>query len=340
MSKLLTNDKKHVEILTSIRVDKSLPKYRMMNEASGGDTDKRLNSNNINITSFDTNNYLVKTNEALTYENLKKFLTEKVENVTDFNINVTATLNSILDRTTMNGVSFISNDPIVINKSNETLWSTIVSYFKKNKKNKKEETKQKKFDVIKFFSEVHGLVENKEAEKYINRVAEYIECIGYTETTGQIALKEKLIKGLIINKLESVLFAKGMYKAINEDVIVELAQNAPNHLSLDYIENYVRNIPIEAIKKKIEADNLQVFDNYCILYYDENGESYAMTNKEKERKIQKLKDPIMFGLINGSNKLYFIADWVDEYCNLTFEKMTEIVGKEVIEKGFLTEKIN
>lgn len=340
MSKLLTNDKKHVEILTSIRVDKSLPKYRMMNEASGGDTDKRLNSNNINITSFDTNNYLVKTNEALTYENLKKFLTEKVENVTDFNINVTATLNSILDRTTMNGVSFISNDPIVINKSNETLWSTIVSYFKKNKKNKKEETKQKKFDVIKFFSEVHGLVENKEAEKYINRVAEYIECIGYTETTGQVALKEKLIKGLIINKLESVLFAKGMYKAINEDVIVELAQNAPNHLSLDYIENYVRNIPIEAIKKKIEADNLQVFDNYCILYYDENGESYAMTNKEKEREIQKLKDPIMFGLINGSNKLYFIADWVDEYCNLTFEKMTEIVGKEVIEKGFLTEKIN
>ena len=87
MSKLLTNDKKHVEILTSIRVDKSLPKYRMMNEASGGDTDKILNSNNINITSFDTNNYSVKTNEALTYENLKKFLTEKVENVTDFNIN-------------------------------------------------------------------------------------------------------------------------------------------------------------------------------------------------------------------------------------------------------------
>ena len=40
MSKLLTNDKKHVEILTSIRVDKSLPKYRMMNEASGGDTEK------------------------------------------------------------------------------------------------------------------------------------------------------------------------------------------------------------------------------------------------------------------------------------------------------------
>ena len=332
MSKLLTNDKKHVQILTSIRVDKSLPKYRMMNEASGGDTDKRLNSNNINRSFFDTNNDLIKTNEALTYENLKKFLTEKVENVTDFNINVTATLNSILDRTTMNGVSFISNDPIVINK--RTLWSTIVSYFKK------EETKQKKFDVIKFFSEVHGLVENKEAEKYINRVAEYIECIGYTETTGQVALKEKLIKGLIINKLESVLFAKGMYKAINEDVIVELAQNAPNHLSLDYIENYVRNIPIEAIKKKIEADNLQVFDNYCILYYDENGESYAMTNKEKEREIQKLKDPIMFGLINGSNKLYFIADWVDEYCNLTFEKMTEIVGKEVIEKGFLTEKIN
>lgn len=340
MGKLLTSDKKHVEILTSIRVDKSLPKYRVMNEVSGGDTDKMLINNTFFTTPFGTNNNSVKTNEALTYENLKKFLSEKSENVTDFNINVTATLNSILDRITMSGVTFNMSAVDGVNKRKETLWSTIVSYFKKNKENKEEETKQKKFDVIKFFSEVHGLVENEEAEKYINRIAEYIECIGYTETTGQVALKEKLIKGLIVNKLESVLYAKGMYKVINEDVIVRLAQNAPKPLSLDYIENYVRNIPIEAIKKKIEADNLQVFDNYCILHYDENGESYAMTDKEKEREIQKRKDPIMFGLINGSNKLYFIADWIDEYCDLTFEKMTEIVGKEVIEKGFLTEKIN
>lgn len=125
MGKLLTSNKKHVEILTSIRVDKSLPKYRVMNEVSGGDTDKMLTNNTFFTTPFGTNNNSVKTNEALTYENLKKFLSEKSENVTDFNINVTATLNSILDRTTMSGVTFNMSAVDGVNKRKR---NTMVNY--------------------------------------------------------------------------------------------------------------------------------------------------------------------------------------------------------------------
>lgn len=340
MGKLLTDDKKHLAILTSIRIDKSLPKYRLMAQATEGKSD----TDAMNIKNSFPSNYSysnIRNNEALSYDNLKKFLSDKTNGVTDFNISVSKVINDVLDKTTMNGVWISdSNNTFVTTQKKESLWSIIKNHFSKNINIREEEKRTSKFDIIKFFSDVHGIVEDEEATKYINRIMEYIECIGYTETTGQVALKEKLIKGLVVNKLESILYSKGIYRAITEDVIVKLAQNAPKPLSLDYVENYVRNIPIDAIKKKIEADKLQVFDNYCILHYDENGESIAKTDREREEEVRKRKDPILFGLINGSNKLYFIADWVDEKCDLTFDKMTEIVGKEIIESGFLKEKID
>lgn len=46
-----------------------------------------------------------------------------------------------------------------------------------------------------------------------------------------------------------------------------------------------------------------------------------MTQKEKE----KAKDPILFGVIQGSRKLYFIGDWIDDYCDLTLEKMMKTI---------------
>lgn len=341
MGKLLTDDKKHVEILTHIRVDKSLPKYRVMAEASKGETDK---FNNRNTTPFnDSNEYansLLKNSDALSYDSLKKFMDERGQNVTDFNIRVSDSINRVMDATTMSGFVVSNNWEGSVNRKKPSLWKVIVNYFKSDKKDKSEEKKERNFDVIKFFTDVHGLIDDESAKKYVDRVSDYIECIGYTEKTGQVALKEKLIKNLVINKLESVLYSKGMYRAITEDVIVRLAQHAPKPLSLDYIENYVRNIPLEAIKNKIEADKLQVFDNYCILHYDPDGESLAKTDKEKAEEVRKKKDPILFGLINGSNKLYFVSDWTDELCTLTWDEMVNIVGNEIVEKGFLKEKID
>lgn len=75
-----------------------------------------------------------------------------------------------------------------------------------------------------------------------------------------------------------------MVKAVTEETIVKLAKDSPKALALDYIQNYIRNIPISVIKKKLEIDQLEIFDNYVILHYDPNGVSYAQTNKEKEEK--------------------------------------------------------
>ena len=45
---------------------------------------------------------------------------------------------------------------------------------------------------------------------------------------------------------------------------------------------------------------------------------------EKERRD---KDPILFGVFkndtNVADRFYFLGDWVDEYCDLTLDKMIE-----------------
>lgn len=194
------------------------------------------------------------------------------------------------------------------------------------------------FDVISFFNRVKLSVEQEQT--YVNRLKEIVECMGYCDVTGQVGLKEKLFAELITNKYESVLFANGMYKAVSADKIVELAQGSKKALSLDYIQNYGRVIPTDVIKKKIEADKLHVFDNYVILHYDPDGKSYVATEKERKKEVEKKKDPILFGVIMGSDKLYYIADWIDEYCDLTFDKLTEILGKEIIEQDFIKDKIS
>ena len=60
------------------------------------------------------------------------------------------------------------------------------------------------------------------------------------------------------------------------------------------------------------------------MHFDPLNNSTDLT--EKEREEIKSKDPILFGIIQNSRKLYFIGDWIDEFCNLTLDKMMEIIS--------------
>jgi hypothetical protein len=83
------------------------------------------------------------------------------------------------------------------------------------------------------------------------------------------------------------------------------------------------------VEAKKEADKLKVFDNYAVLYFSPKGkkEEEILTKEEKKRAA----DPILFGVINNSNKLYYIADWVDEYCDLTLDKLLDKIDEKSFE---------
>ena len=84
-------------------------------------------------------------------------------------------------------------------------------------------------------------------------------------------------------------------------------------------------VPDEVIDKVEKARDY--FDMLYVAYTDYTGETVRKVEKEKRD-----KDPILFGAFlvpsdNGnmipSEHLFFIADWVDEYCDLTMDQLIE-----------------
>ena len=335
-NKILNNAKNRLRIFeNAIVYDKELPKFKTLEEYKRAHrSDDKMSMNTFVFPN--TNNEPI---EIMSYENLKNYFLSKTEiNIKDFNIDITEKMRDIANKIKGNARFTVEDSSMMTITDNrkKSLVDNIKDFFSKKIQQNKEKKIANKFDVIKFFSDVKLSAED-EATKYRDRLAEYVNCIGIAEKSGQIALKEKLFNNLVINKYETILFSKGLVKAVTEETIVKLAKDSPKALALDYIQNYIRNIPISVIKKKLEIDQLEIFDNYVILHYDPNGVSYAQTNKEKEEK--KKRDPIMFGVIEGSTKLYYIDSWEDEYCNLTWDKMVDIIGKETIEKDFISETI-
>ena len=124
---------------------------------------------------------------------------------------------------------------------------------------------------------------------------------------------------MIANKYEAFLYSEGYYHVVTEEQVVNFAKKSERGISLDYMKNFVRPIPDFVIEKIAEADKLEVFDNYVIMHYDPKGTGRQDTAKEEAKK----RDPIVFGVIAGSTKLYYITDWIDEYCDLTLEKFVD-----------------
>jgi hypothetical protein len=66
-------------------------------------------------------------------------------------------------------------------------------------------------------------------------------------------------------------------------------------------------------------------------YYEEAIEKKV----EKKQKITptekaKLRDPIIFGIIRETNRLYFVDDWSDDQCDLSFDDIVDVIGEQRI----------
>jgi len=183
---------------------------------------------------------------------------------------------------------------------------------------------EKKIDpdkVLEFFKNIKSnITELTYDEKTIDK---YIKIIENAKKTGQVALIENLIRKKDVLLLESILIKSNIKTYINEELIIEFYSKFNTYknkqLKLTWVKNFNRLIPDDVIVEKLKADNLKVFDNYVVLHYDKNNDQTKLTKKE----IEKLKDPILFGVIKGSSKLYFIGDWEDEHCDLTLDKLLE-----------------
>ena len=195
------------------------------------------------------------------------------------------------------------------------------SIFNKIKLLFKKKEDERYMDALQFFSMVKASSKESVAT-YRDRISDYLKQIHNAVTVGQTSLVEDLLRGLVTNKYESVLFAEGFYYIVKEEQIVNFVSKCEKGIKLDYVKNFTRPMPQDVVDKIEKINQLEVFDNYVVLYYDPDGKVY----KETAREEAKRKDPIIFGVIAGSNKLYYVADWVDEYCDLTLEAFVDAIG--------------
>jgi len=166
------------------------------------------------------------------------------------------------------------------------------------------------------------LKRNKKEVKIIDGIVDkYLISIKKAEQFGQIALAEKMKDEIEVVKKEALAVVNGVKEYLTEQQVDKLMKKSSKNIEIDNIKNFVRHLPENLIEKveKLKKDN--VFDSYVIMHYDPKKENTELTKKEKSKK----KDPILFGLIKGSRNLYFIGDWVDEYCDLTLKEAVAII---------------
>lgn len=140
---------------------------------------------------------------------------------------------------------------------------------------------------------------------------------------NQKALVDELLKKKQVLIGECVLVKNGYTEYVSEEKMLEFFLKCKKGVRIDFIRNYTGLIPFPVAEKKDELDKLMVFDNYCIAHYDPNMEVFKIS--EEDRAAQRRRDPILFGLIEGSRRLYYVADWVTDTDSLTLEELNLVV---------------
>lgn len=180
--------------------------------------------------------------------------------------------------------------------------------------------------VVEFFTQL------SKSYKELTPIAEignyYEDAVVQANVMGQRALVEKFKDLMDTIRGEAHLIVMELKKYVTEKQVVEFYEKVgeDKNLKLTWIKNFNRIIPEDVYVVKKDLDERKIFDNYVVLHYDPENNGAELTKEE----IEKKKDPILFGVIKNSKKLYYIADWKDEYCDLTLEEMFNVLGEKVL----------
>ena len=204
-----------------------------------------------------------------------------------------------------NGTASYNNEYVVMKVEDDGTLNPRL-YFKLLKK------KIKKFNIL-------------QAMRLKSRIKAIEKAFDVAVENGQEALARKFLERVCKETREATLYAKGYKLYVEEkDVMKNKNKIKGGHISDTLYADYTRVIPDNVVKKKKEAESF--FDEFIILHYW-NPKAKDVKKMDEDEK-SKMRDPILFGKIKETNRWYFIADWEDEYCDLTFEKLIDYMGKE------------
>ena len=222
-------------------------------------------------------------------------------------------------------MAFDTNGSIIVNAKKKSWFRRILDKFAPSPKVKEEigEPADKVFDDIKTAMMAPTNEELLRAKKVVDTVENQLK------VSGQYEIAEKVNGSRGVLEAELALVSSGQLKYISEDQIIKFMLLSERGMRLEYLRYYANILPSEVAKRKIVFDGLLVFDNYCVLYYDGGAPKFSLIKEvidDQER--LKRRDPILFGMIKGSRKLYYVTDWVTDDDDLTLEKLETVIGEK------------
>jgi hypothetical protein len=184
-----------------------------------------------------------------------------------------------------------------------------------------------------FFKLLKSKMQTIEKKKLTENLEKLQSIVHVSKDLGQQALHEKLMEMIAIAVREMEISALGMERFVLRKDIEKFRKvrkdGVDDVVFFERWENYPRVPPTAVVDRVKYIRDMKLFDDYWVLYTDyTKGHKELKTNKEKIKE----KDPILFGVFAYQpDKFYWIADWVDEFCDLTLDKFIETLKKDDVD---------
>ena len=190
---------------------------------------------------------------------------------------------------------------------------------------------KKPIPVTVAMDELIGHIELTSTDELASRLAKILAIEENMRKAGQYKKADAVKAYRTIIAEEAVVVAAGFTSYITEANMIDFIRKSERGTMVDFLRYYEDELPQEVIDKKLAADKLMVFDNYVVAYYSDLIHRAVATQqkvsaKEEQKVRERRRDPILFGVIKNSRKLYYICDWTTDTDDLTLEKLEKELG--------------
>ena len=186
-----------------------------------------------------------------------------------------------------------------------------------------------------YFEYVKELKQKVEFNEYEIVIDSALNMLKKTKLTGQTAMAKELTTNLekLLKELEAVKNGFNIF-ILRKDLERYIDKVEACSIKIIELSRYEREIPDEIIDKVELANN--IFDELYIVFTD-----YTEKTTKKVAKERRDKDPILFGAFKEKvkekdkekvyiqDRLFFIADWIEENCDLTLEELVRASKKNL-----------
>ena len=175
-----------------------------------------------------------------------------------------------------------------------------------------------------YFEYVKGLKEKLNNDEYDIIIDTILKMLEKAKLTKQTDMAKRLTSELSLALRELDAAKSGFDIIVSRKDIEKYIQSVDSKvIKIIELSKYEREIPDEVVEKIAKAN--EIFDELYVVFTD-----YTKKETKKVAKHRREKDPIVFGAfknkVNDKNiyvedRLFFIADWVEEKCDLTLEQI-------------------